>query len=78
VRYLDGILLVGAAAFVAWWNHADKGSAWFFPFEVVVPSLKGKPVEQGDLTVALFGTLGIVQLVRGFLRARADRDLPPS
>lgn len=70
MRYLDGILLLGAAAFVAWWNHADKGSAWYLPFEYLVPSMKGKLTEQGDLTIALFGVLGAIQLVRGFLRSR--------
>lgn len=73
-RYFNAILFLAAGAGVLYYNRTQPGSVLMFPgLDLVIPSLKGDPRGQGDLTGVLFMGLGAIFLLQAVARHLRDR-----
>ena len=70
MRFFTPAVFAAAALGLAVANRSGSSTTWYLPFEAVIPSLAGDYPRQGNLTLALFGTLA---LFTGF---RAWRTTP--
>ncbi len=74
VRWLNPVMLLGGAAWVYNYNETHAASTVSFPFMdiVVGPSRH----DQGEATVYLFATLGVLTLIQATYRTFAGRQQP--
>ncbi len=65
MRFITPLFMFAAAAYVWWYNTNHTDSVVMLPFiEAIVPSTKGDPAAQGQVSAAIFLGLGAVFFLR--------------